>query len=303
MAYRRRRPQPPGISYIPCVFLLLAALSVLPQDLTVTTFNVRYGTADDGENRWERRRDLVFDVLRAQEADVVGLQEVLRFQLDEILAALPEYGAIGAGREDGRAAGEYAAILFRLDRFDVDTGGTFWLSPTPEVPGSTGWGNQIARICTWVSLVDRAAGGAVHVFNAHLDHESQRSRALAAELIVRRIAERYSDDPVILLGDFNAGEENPVRRFLTGAIPRAAPGDAEDPPPQIVLHDAFRALHSGASEVGTYHAFAGATDGDMIDAILVSPVFDVAAARIDRTARGGRYPSDHFPVTARLRRR
>lgn len=285
------------------MLFLLVILSVLPQDLTVTTFNVRYGTADDGENGWELRRDLLFGVLRAQDADVVGVQEALRFQLDGIVAALPEYRVIGVGREDGRTAGEFAAILYRDDRFDVAAHGTFWLSPTPEVPGSTGWGNRITRICTWARLVDRASGSAVYVFNAHLDHESQRARALAAELIGRRIAGRSSGDPVILIGDFNAGEDNPVRRYLAGAAPRAAPDEADPAPPGLALEDAFRVVHPGANEVGTFHAFAGGTDGDMIDAIMVSPEFDVLAASIDRTERDGRYPSDHFPVTARLRRR
>lgn len=266
--------------------LLLALLAVQTPDLTVSTFNIRYGTAPDGEDRWERRRELLLDVLRAQDADVVGVQEALRFQLSEIVAALPEYRFVGVGREDGDALGEYAAILYRHAHFEIADQGTFWLSPTPEVPGSVGFGNRITRICTWARVVERRGRRAFYVFNVHLDHESQESRERAAELVAQRIAARTHADPVILLGDFNAGEENPARRVLSE---------------KHGLRDAFRMIHRAAEDVGTYHAFRGTRSGEMIDAILVSAEWDVAAARIDRTGRDGRYPSDHFPVTARLR--
>lgn len=268
--------------------LLLALLAIQIPDLTVTTFNIRYGTAPDGEDHWERRRGLLVDVLAQQDADVVGLQEALRFQLDEITAALPEYRVLGVGRDDGDTLGEYAAILYRHEPFDVSEHGTFWLSPTPEVPGSTGFGNRITRICTWARFVERHGGRAFYIFNVHFDHESQPSRERAAELVARRIAERAHRDPVILLGDFNAGERNPAVRYLRE---------------RIALRDAFRAVHPDAALVGTYHAFRGTRAGEMIDAVLVSAEWDVRDARIDRTERAGRFPSDHFPVTVRLLRR
>jgi endonuclease/exonuclease/phosphatase family metal-dependent hydrolase len=136
--------------------------------------------------------------------------------------------------------------------------------------------------------VERRDGRAFYVFNVHFDHESQPSRERSAELVARRISERAQPDPVILLGDFNAGEENPAMRYLRERVP---------------LRDAFRALHPPAVEVGTYHAFHGTRTGAMIDAILISSEWEVRDAWIDRTEREGRYPSDHFPVTARLRRR
>lgn len=268
--------------------LLLSLLAIQSADLTVTTFNIRYGTAPDGEDRWELRRGLLLDVLAAQDADVVGLQEALRFQLDEIAAAFPEYEMLGVGRDDGDTLGEYAAILYRRKRFDVSEHGTFWLSPTPEIPGSTGFGNRITRICTWARFVERGGGRAFYVFNVHFDHESQPARERAAELVARRISGRAHPDPVILLGDFNAGEENPAMRYLRERVP---------------LRDAFRALHPHAVEVGTFHAFRGTRTGAMIDAILISSEWEVRDAWIDRTDHEGRYPSDHFPVTARLRRR
>jgi len=288
---RRERPRPrkrapARAAYIPGMLALLLALTAQSPDLTVTTFNIRYGTAADGENRWALRRQLALEVLRAQDADIVGLQEALRFQLDEIGRAFPEYGELGVGRDDGETLGEYAAILYRRERLAVSEHGTFWLSPTPSVVASAGWGNRITRICTWARFTDRASGRSFYVLNMHFDHESQPSRERAAELVSRRIRVRAPRDPVVVLGDFNAGEDNPARRHLLAAAS---------------LRDAIRVVHPDATEVGTFNGFDGIRTGEMIDAILIAPEWDVSDAWIDRTARDGRYPSDHFPVTARLR--
>ena len=139
------------------------------------SFNIRYGTANDGENRWALRREFLFDVMRQANADLVGLQEALDGQIQELLTALPQYGVVGVGRDDGRTRGEYAAILYRRDRFRVSDAGTFWFSDTPEVVASRSWGNTITRICTWARFIDRD-GRAFWHFNVHLDHQSQPSR-------------------------------------------------------------------------------------------------------------------------------
>src|SRR5688572_10467134 len=121
--------------------LLLAGIDVAaaPEPLSIMSFNIRYGTADDGENRWERRRGQLFDVLKASDPDVIGLQEALHFQIDEILAAVPGYRMVGVGRTDGGQGGEYAAILYRASRLTVRRTGTFWLSDTPDVVRSNTW--------------------------------------------------------------------------------------------------------------------------------------------------------------------
>ena len=126
-----------------------------PLDVRVMSFNIRYGTARDGENVWAKRRELVFRTVRDYAPEVVGLQEALRFQIDEIRRAVPGYAEVGTGREGG-TKGEYSAILFRAERFDVTESGTFWLSDTPEVP-SRHWGNACIRICTWARLVEKRA--------------------------------------------------------------------------------------------------------------------------------------------------
>jgi endonuclease/exonuclease/phosphatase family metal-dependent hydrolase len=269
------------------------------EPLAVWSFNIRYGTARDGDNHWTKRRDQLFDLLRTEQPDLVGLQEALRVQIDEILAAVPGYASVGVGRDDGKAAGETSAILFRTARFSVAETGTFWFSDTPEIPGSTHWGNRITRICTWARFVDRDGATFLH-YNVHLDHESQPSREKSTALLRQRIeARRAPGVPVIVTGDFNAGEQNAALRALI-----APPGPARPATPaaSAPFLDTFRVRHPEATEVGTFSGFTiGQTTGEKIDYVLVEPGTAVLDAAIVRASRDGRYPSDHFPVTARIR--
>lgn len=267
-----------------------AAPAAPREPLTVASFNIRYGTARDGENRWTARRDMLFDLLRDLDADLVGLQEALDFQIDEIVAAVPAYAVVGVGRDDGGDKGELSAILFRKDRLRVAEAGTFWFSDTPGVPGSASWGNTITRICTWARFIDRDGRGFYH-YNVHLDHQSQPSRERSTVLLRGRIDTRpVPTDPVIVTGDFNVGEGNPAIAALTGP-PGAAP-----------FVDTFRTVHPDAVDAGTFSGFEFGNHGrDKIDYVLVQPGTEVLAAGIDRFSRDNRYPSDHFPVTARVR--
>lgn len=266
-----------------------------PAPLDVMSFNIRLGTANDGDDHWTRRREMLFELLREQNADLVGLQEAFRFQIEEILAAVPGYGVVGVGRDDGRAGGETSAILFRTSRFHVAESGTFWFSDTPDVPGTRTWGNRYNRVSSWARFIDVDGSGFYH-YNLHLDHESQPSREKSVELLRTRIdARAVPTDPVIVTGDFNVGEDNPALHYLVGA-----PGAPAGTPRLLV--DTFRVLHPTVTEVGTFTAFTfGQTQGDKIDYVLVLPGTEVLAADIIRTSRDGRYPSDHFPVTARIR--
>lgn len=293
-------PHSSMIARLPLAALACLAACARPAaepPLSVMSFNIRYGTAQDGDDSWPLRAAFVAGVIDSVAPDVLGLQEALRFQLDELHAANPGYGEVGVGRDDGREAGEYAAILYRQERLRLLDSGTFWLSDTPTVPGSMSWGNRVTRICTWARFEDVRSGGRFEVYNVHLDHESQESRERSARLLAERLAARPSPEPLIVLGDFNAGEDNPVRRFLTGSadIPGAAQG-----PPSPRLSDTFRALHPAAAADGTFNGFRGDSTGPRIDAILVSERWAVRRADILRASRGGRYPSDHFPITALL---
>ncbi len=274
-------------------FVHPAARAQPDAELSLLSFNIRYGAAPDGANAWANRADFVAGVIREAGADVVGLQEALRGQLDHLAAALPRYAEVGVGRDDGRTRGEHATILYDRARFAVDESGTFWLSETPETPGSMHWGNRITRICTWARLVEKATGRAVYVYNTHLDHESQQSRERSVRLIAERIGARTHTDPAVVMGDFNAGEENPAVLLLLGGT---------GVPPVPMFQDSFRALHPDEDEVGTFNAFRlGNTGGAKIDYVFVPAEADVLEAAIIRTEREGRYPSDHFPVFARIR--
>jgi endonuclease/exonuclease/phosphatase family metal-dependent hydrolase len=265
-----------------------------PAALNVMTFNIRYGTAADGADAWPLRRDLALRVMRDFGAEVLGLQEALRFQLDEIAQALPQYGEIGVGRDDGVRAGEYAAILYDRRRLTPLDEGWFWLSDTPDVPGSMTWGNHYPRIVTWTRFADRVRERSFYVFNTHWDHESQLARERGAGLMMERIKARAAtEDPVLLLGDFNVGSTNPAFQTLLEPLGQS--------PIAGSLTDTFRARYPDATErIGTFHAFRGSRQGDKIDAVLASRAWQILDADIVHDSENGRYPSDHFPVTATL---
>jgi endonuclease/exonuclease/phosphatase family metal-dependent hydrolase len=269
-------------------------------ELRVMSFNIRYGSANDGENHWKNRRETVFDVLRNHRPDIVGLQEALDFQIAEIRKALAKYGQIGVAREDGKTDGEYSAILYRLDRYDVDESGTFWFSNTPEVPGSNHWGNACVRICTWARFVEKNSGRPFYVFNLHLDHVSQPSREKSAVLLAQRVHNRKHPDPFVVTGDFNTGENNPVVTYLKGKTSLSGPDGRESGSP-VPMVDTFRVLHPEVKDVKTGHSFRGTRQGNKIDYVFVPPDIKVLEAHILYDNINGRYPSDHFPVTALLR--
>jgi endonuclease/exonuclease/phosphatase family metal-dependent hydrolase len=248
------------------------------------SFNIRYGTANDGDNSWNARKEFLLQLIRAQSPHLMGLQEALRFQLDEIRSALPHYGESGCGRDDGRTKGEYTAILYDSSRFVPVSEGTFWFSDAPSLPGSVGWGNRITRICSWVRLRDRLDSQTIDIYNVHLDHESQPSRYRSAQALLDTIRHRSSPNPVLIMGDFNAGEMNPAVRLVAEAG----------------FSDTFRRIHPRDSLVGTFHGFTGSRQGEKIDYIFASEKVFVIDAAILRNDMRGRYPSDHYPVTARI---
>jgi endonuclease/exonuclease/phosphatase family metal-dependent hydrolase len=266
------------------------------QALTVVSYNVRYGTAEDGENHWTLRRESLFELLRGLDADLVGLQEALAFQVAEILTALPRYASVGVGRDDGRAAGEHAAILFDRTRLRVAESGTFWFSDTPQVPASRSWGNRIPRIATWARFVDHD-GSSFWVWNVHLDHQSQPSRERSTELLAARIAARTpATEPVVVTGDFNAGEDNAAMATLLATARR----DGNEHGSSLV--DTYRVRFPREEAVGTFSGFEAArTTGPKIDYVLTTPGAEVLDAAIVRWHRDGRTPSDHVPVLARVR--
>jgi endonuclease/exonuclease/phosphatase family metal-dependent hydrolase len=260
------------------------------------SFNIRYGTAADGANSWENRKDIVLETVKAFDPDVLGTQECLKFQADYFGEHLVGYQFVGAGRDDGRDAGEMCAIFYRADRFERLDGGHFWLSETPEVVGSRGWDAALPRMATWVEL--RARGdtlGGFVVVNTHFDHAGALARFESARLVSAETWALRGGLPAIVVGDFNSPADStagrPYIELLTGA------GDSAR-----VLVDSYRAAHPRPSRYeATFNEFRGLLDGARIDWILVTPDIEVLEGDIDRWHRRGRYPSDHFPVTAVLR--
>jgi len=249
------------------------------------SFNIRYGTAQDGANSWNFRKNFLCELIRRESPAILGLQEALHFQLEEILSVLPRFGMAGRGRDDGDTSGEYSALLFDTTRFSLSSQGTFWFSDSPSRPGSVSWGNMIPRICTWARLYDRVDARKIDVYNLHLDHESQPSRLRSVQSLIDTIRRRSSANPVLILGDFNAGEANPAMQQLRDAG----------------FSDTYRSVHPYDSLVGTFNGFKGTTQGEKIDYIFADAHATVLKAAILRDEKNGRYPSDHFPVSTLIR--
>jgi endonuclease/exonuclease/phosphatase family metal-dependent hydrolase len=269
--------------------------SAQSSDVRVMSFNIRYGTANDGDNHWDKRKEFLVETIKAFAPDLLGTQETLGFQRDYLAEKLPGYDVLGVGRDDGKEKGEMTALYFKRSRFEKLDGGHFWLSETPDQPGSKSWDTSLTRMATWVKLRDRRQPRAkpLAFFNTHFDHRGAQARTESARLIRRRVAEMSKTCRVIVTGDFNAGE---------GSDPYKALFDPNDGQPSP-LRDTYRIVHpTRAANEGTFSDFkAGAKDGSRIDWIGVSREWRVIKAEIDRTERDGRTPSDHFPVTAVLR--
>lgn len=255
--------------------------------LRVMSFNIRFGTANDGPDRWEVRAPRTYAVIRDHNPDILGLQEALDFQIDQIRANIPGYETVGVGRDDGKKAGEHSPILFRTDRFQLLASGTFWLSDQPDVVASKTWGNQITRICTWAQLEDRRTDKTFWVFNTHFDHQSQPSREKSAALVLQRIREKTNGQPVLITGDFNAGESNPAILAIK----------------QGGFQDTWRLIHPDAPEPGTFNAFRDDFGSSKIDYVFVDQNWKTLAAEVVLTRIDGRWPSDHMPVTATVQLR
>ncbi|MEW6198152.1 MAG: endonuclease/exonuclease/phosphatase family protein [Planctomycetota bacterium] len=256
-----------------------------PAPFRVMSFNIRTADADDGVNAWPPRREVVVATIQAHAPDILGLQEVLASQGDELRAALPDYGFVGVGRDDGQQAGEFVPILYRRQRLTLLEAGHFWLSDQPTQPGSVGWDAALPRMATWARLrCNDAPWHEIHVVNTHLDHRGAQARLESARLL-RRLVESLGGLPILLLGDFNCPPGSAPYRVLT-----AGRGDLAE------LSDA----HAAAGNVGTYHAFTGQPGVGRIDWILVNRRLRTLTADVDRAQRDGRYPSDHFPVVAEI---
>jgi endonuclease/exonuclease/phosphatase family metal-dependent hydrolase len=261
-----------------CIACLLVAMPSHAEPLRVMTFNVRMPTDQDGDNRWDARRDLVVEMLRAEHPDLIGTQELYKRQGDELVARLPEYTWFGEGRKGG-TEDEHMGVFYRKGRLRVRDSGNFWLSDTPSVAGSRTWGNLYPRLVTWARF-ERIADGATFTFyNTHLPHRDidEDARVRGAELILARLKALPANEIVVLVGDFNAPPESRVYTTLTGTFT-----------------DAWTASPKRSGPEGPFHRFTGQPER-RIDWILFRGL-DPLSAKTVTTNRNQRYTSDHFPV-------
>ncbi len=263
-------------------------------NLTIMSFNIRRGTAQDGRNHWIYRRDLVHEVLNHYRPDALGLQEALDFQISEIRAMLPGYETAGIGNPGG-SEGLHNSIFYDASRFVLSEEGTYWFSDTPDVPGSKGWGNIIPRTCTWARLIEKDSGQAFYLYNTHLDHISLRSRKRSVVFLTERIHVRSFPDPFILTGDFNARERSAPIQYLKGKrLLKIKPNNkAINPAP---LLDTFRARYPTHRNTATFHGFRRYFFRFRIDYIFVPSSVRIQDAKVIQLHRKKCYPSDHFPL-------
>ena len=263
----------------------------LSAQMLVGSYNIRYKNSGDSINGdlWPKRCQVMCDQVNFMSPDIFGAQEVLHGQLIDMLACLNGYDYIGVGRDDGAAAGEYAAIFYKNDRVKLLDSGNFWLNETPDVP-KLGWDAACIRICTWGKFKDLRTKKKFYFFNLHMDHVGVVARREAAKLVVSRIKEMTQDAPVVLTGDFNVDQTDEIYGIFAHSG---------------ILKDSYENARIRFAENGTFNSFKVETKTDSrIDHVFVSPSFKVEAygLRTDSYwAKGRRNLSDHYPVFVKLR--
>jgi endonuclease/exonuclease/phosphatase family metal-dependent hydrolase len=269
------------------VFSFISAQSKSP--MIVMTYNIRLDLASDGENRWDKRKSNFTSMIRYHKADVIGLQEALRHQIDDIIKDLPEYEWCGIGRDDGKNAGEFMAILYRKERFDLIRTSTFWCSPTPNMPG-LGWDAAYNRTVTWGKFLDKKNKNAFFLFNTHLDNEGNQARREGAKLLLDSIVSITGKEPVIITGDFNSTPEDEPYQIITGKSSKKNFFDT-----RLVSTEKPHGPH------GTFNGFNFTTDSlVLMDYIFINGGNSVFSHGTLSESFNGRFPSDHFPVAAEI---
>ncbi|QIL41666.1 endonuclease/exonuclease/phosphatase family protein [Pedobacter sp. HDW13] len=263
----------------------LVSVGLKAQQITIGTFNIRYDNPRDSGNLWVDRAPIVSNLIRFHGFDILGVQEGLKNQLDDISAALPEYARYGKGRDDGKEAGEHSAIYYKKDRFKMLKSGDFWLSETPDVPGK-GWDVTCCnRICSWVYLEDLKTKNQFYAFNVHYDHQGVIARRESSKLILKKITEIAGNKPVLLTGDFNGGRDSEWYKTIATSN-------------QLVdVHSKVKFPYANNSSSNGFRIPRGKS---VIDHIFMSDQFTASKWGILTDTYFGKFPSDHFPVLAEV---
>lgn len=281
------------LSVMAISFLMFSCGEQKEASFNVMSFNIRYDNPEDSLNNWKYRKEVAAQIIKDQKIDVLGTQEVLHNQLEDLLSQLPDYKALGVGRDDGKEDGEYSALFYNTVRFDAEKTGCFWLSETPDVAGSLGWDGACNRVATWAVLKDKATGKQVFAINTHLDHVGKLARQEGVTLLIKRANEIGSGMPVVITGDFNARPESDVIQHVL---------DAKNP---IQMHDSHVvAKVQGKNEEGdwTFHGFGEVPmeRRSFIDYIFVSEDIQVDEFAILPSKLNNIYVSDHRPIVSKI---
>ena len=266
-----------------CIFLFITVQAV-GQTINVMTYNLRYATENDGVNAWSKRKEKVFELIKKYDPDVIGVQEALISQITDILEAVPAYDYIGVGRDDGKQGGEYSAILYKKDRFTINESNTFWLSKTPETPGSKDWDAAITRVASWAKMTDKKSRTEFFMLNTHFDHIGKTAREQSAALLKKQAAKIAGTLPVIITGDFNF--------------------QRDDTPYPVMMSPESLQLHDPAPKnaPGTYCTFVvNGPECQAIDYIFHTSQWRSSGYKVITDNDGKHYPSDHLPVMVQLK--
>jgi len=268
----------------------IVSTSVQSQELNVMTFNIRYNNKNDSLNAWPYRKDNAASQIKFHNVHILGVQEALHEQVMDLSQSLSQYKHVGVGRDDGKAKGEYSAIFYDAARLKLLDSSTFWLSLTPEIPGSKSWDAAITRIVTWAKFTDLKTRKTFFVFNTHFDHIGKEARRESARLFRQKVKGIAGNSPVVITGDFNSKPSDDPIKILT---------DSTDKDKFIDTKALSLTPHYGPQ--GTFNAFTSKeTDNEPIDFIFIKGKWKVLQHATLSQTWGGRFSSDHFPVFAKL---
>lgn len=253
------------------------------------TFNIRLNIASDSLNAWPYRKDNAASQILFHDVHLLGVQEALHDQMVDLKERLHRFQYVGGGRDDGKEKGEYAALFYDTARLQALASQTFWLSLTPDVPGSKSWDAAITRIVTWAKFRDRKTGRVFFAFNTHFDHLGKVARRESAKLLLQKIAAVAGTTPAVVTGDFNAVPADEPIRVVT---------DKQNPLHLVNAKEISQTPHYGPT--GTFNAFASKERDDQpIDYIfLKGKAWKVKKHATLSQTWGGRFASDHFAVLA-----
>jgi endonuclease/exonuclease/phosphatase family metal-dependent hydrolase len=258
----------------------LIALAAQAQTLRVMSFNVRYPAKSDGANVWENRRDLLVDTIRKQAPDIMGTQELFYEQGQYIVEKLPDMAWFGISRR-GNREDEHMGVFYRKDSLELLNSGNFWLSETPDKPGSISWNMSLPRMVTWGEFRDKRTKRTFFFYNTHFAHrrEDNPARVESAKLLADRLRKLPPAATVVLTGDFNTDAGSEPYGVLTK-----------------VLQDSYTAVSQPKGPTGTFHGFSGTPGKARIDWIFFRGQLKPVSVETITTSIDNRYPSDHFPL-------